>query len=276
MAAFRRSGAVIGVAGFAAAAAATVAVGAALMSPATAATYHDSAYGIALTSAVPGLAIAARPAVSSPDGVIRSDRLAAVAVPPGPAPAIVSAGVLSVSAGKFAAQATVAGLDLAGTGQLTSLLDSLAKQAPPQLGGLINQLTTQITASGAGTGLGADVISASCTNGAGTVSVIRGRGALSSVNGPVPANTVLPPAAPVGGLPASPLAITLNKQVRNSDGSLTVTALEVSLTAPGTTVLLLDVASATCDIAPAASVVPPPPPPAPAPRPVRGTVGVTG
>jgi hypothetical protein len=72
------------------------------------------------------------------------------------------------------------------------------------------------------------------------------------------------------------VAITLNKQVKNSQGGLTVTAIEVQL-GTGSAEKTIDISTANC-AAPTAHTSPGTPsvPAAPAPTPQRGSLPVTG
>jgi hypothetical protein len=112
--------------------------------------------------------------------------------------------------------------------------------------------------------LTAHLITATCVNGAGISHLAGARlaGHALAVNAaPNSAITV-----PVQGLGTA--AVTLNKQTRNADGSLTVTAIEVTLpVGPGRT-QTLSVSSATCAGAPTGT--------APKPTPVPSNLPVTG
>jgi hypothetical protein len=85
--------------------------------------------------------------------------------------------------------------------------------------------------------------------------------------------------------------VVLNKQVRNSDGGLTVTAIELSLTLPQAKAETISIASVTCGHAPSGDPTPPgqpgttptpspttstPPGEAPVPTPVPSDLPVTG
>jgi hypothetical protein len=112
--------------------------------------------------------------------------------------------------------------------------------------------------------LTAHLVTATCVNGTGIshLAGVRLAGhALAANAAPNSALTV-----PVQGLGTA--AVVLNKQTRNADGSLTVTAVEVTLpVGPGRT-QSLSVSSATCAGAPTG--------PAPKPTPVPSNLPVTG
>lgn len=135
-------------------------------------------------------------------------------------------------------------------------------------------------------GLAAQAVTAKCANGKGVShlakATLNGR---TLKLGATPNSTVN---ADLEGLGSA--SVTLNKQVRGRDGSLTVTAIEVVAKLAGTT-QTLSIASVTCKGAdapgepeeptspPSETPAPTPPPassPAPAPTPVTGDLPVTG
>jgi hypothetical protein len=127
----------------------------------------------------------------------------------------------------------------------------------------------------------ASLLTASCTPGGGKSDIVHAVLAGHDLPVSAPPNTTItvPPKSPIKtGLPSAPqiAAITLNKQVKNSDGGMTVTALEVVL-GPAGQQKTIDISTAHC-AALAAHTAPSSPaaPPAPAPTPHHGTLPVTG
>jgi hypothetical protein len=131
-------------------------------------------------------------------------------------------------------------------------------------------------------GLTAEVISAKCENGAGvshlTKVVVNGKQLAVS---PAPNSGIAVDLAGIGQV-----GLTLNKQVRNPNGSLTVTAVEVNLGLGHGKLQTVSISSATCgggSDEPSTPGTPTPTPPmgtppgeAPAPTPVTGDLPVTG
>ncbi|MCW2947259.1 MAG: hypothetical protein JWR24_3976 [Actinoallomurus sp.] len=117
--------------------------------------------------------------------------------------------------------------------------------------------------------LSAKLITARCVDGAGTSQLVKVKLAGQSLieAGTSPNSTLT---VPVQGL--GDVQVTINKQVRNADGSLTVTALELAVAALGKT-QLIDISSATCS---AGESTPTPPGEAPKPTPVPSDLPVTG
>lgn len=112
-------------------------------------------------------------------------------------------------------------------------------------------------------GLSAHLVTASCRNGYGTshlAKVVLGGRVIGAAASP---NSAL--AVGLDGLGAA--SVVLNKQVRDSAGRLTVTALELNVPLGRGEVQRISIASATCAAVGA---------PAPAPTPVRGDLPVTG
>ncbi|MCW2900187.1 MAG: hypothetical protein JWO67_2452 [Streptosporangiaceae bacterium] len=115
-------------------------------------------------------------------------------------------------------------------------------------------------------GLSAHLITAKCVNGAGTSNLVK-----VVLNGHVlkvaaaPNSAVKLPLTKLGGT----ASVVINKQVRDSSGRLTVTALEVSAPLGPGKFEKISIASAACAGYEAT-------PPAPAPTPVPGDLPVTG
>lgn len=142
--------------------------------------------------------------------------------------------------------------------------------------------------------LSAHVITAKCVNGEGVVNIASARlGKERLAVTPAPNSALTAPLGSLGGA-----QVILNKQVRNADGSLSVTAIEVNLKLAGKT-QTIDIASATCaangaNPSPSQSAQPTPSQSpttpatngnggggtgtgtAPAPKPVAGNLPVTG
>lgn len=89
--------------------------------------------------------------------------------------------------------------------------------------------------------LSAKLISARCDNGAGSSRLVDVRLAGHAIQAAATPNSRL--TVPIAGLGG--VQVTINKQVRNPDGSTTVTALELYVQALGKT-QTIDVSSATC------------------------------
>jgi hypothetical protein len=115
----------------------------------------------------------------------------------------------------------------------------------------------------------ASLVTASCAPGGGRATLLNAIVAGHAIPvAPAPNTTIaLPPG------PGHIVAITLNKQVKNREGGLTVTAIEVDLGA-GRERKAIDISTANCT-APTAQTSPGVPA-APAPTPERGTLPVTG
>jgi hypothetical protein len=115
----------------------------------------------------------------------------------------------------------------------------------------------------------ASLVTASCEPGGGRTTLLDAIIAGHAIPvAPAPNTTIaLPPGA--GHI----VAITLNKQVKNGRGGITVTAIEVQLGA-GSEQKTVDISTANCT-APTAHTSPGVPA-APAPRPEHGTLPVTG
>jgi hypothetical protein len=134
--------------------------------------------------------------------------------------------------------------------------------------------------------LSAKVITSKCDNGAGSSKLVDVKLAGRTIQaGASPNSTITVPVQGVGGV-----QVTVNKQVRNPNGSLTVTGLELAVQALGK-LQVIDVASATCAAGSHTSTPTPPPsqghsggtdnpssPPgeAPRPTPVNSDLPVTG
>jgi hypothetical protein len=137
-------------------------------------------------------------------------------------------------------------------------------------------------------GLTASLITATCTNGHGRSSlvnvVLNGR---KLAVGAAP-NTVIAVAPKNVGVAPHIVKVVINKQVRNPDSTLTVTAVEVSVSLGAGKLETVNIASATCgtkpgEPAPPSAPATPSSPPsaenpgtAPAPTPVPGDLPVTG
>ncbi|MGH3322198.1 MAG: choice-of-anchor P family protein, partial [Nocardioidaceae bacterium] len=137
-------------------------------------------------------------------------------------------------------------------------------------------------------GLKAEVIKATCTGGRGAVEIVGltagGKPVIPGDETSVPANTTI--AVPPGS--DSPVAeIALNKQVKQDDGSLTVTALHVELLDGTKLGQVVNVAQAHCGMTAGHETPGPGPteqpgpgggnaPEASAPEPVSGSLPVTG
>jgi hypothetical protein len=129
-------------------------------------------------------------------------------------------------------------------------------------------------------GLTAEVISASCENGAGVshLTKVTLNGKQLAVS-PSPNSGITVNLAGLGQV-----GVMLNKQVRNPNGSLTVTAVEVNLGLGQGKLQTVSISSATCgggsgEPSTPSSPTPPmgtPPGEAPAPTPVTGDLPVTG
>jgi hypothetical protein len=116
----------------------------------------------------------------------------------------------------------------------------------------------------------ASLVTASCSPGGGGATLADAiiAGHALPVAPPPNFTVALPPGA--GHI----VAITLNKQVKNAQGGLSVTAIEVRLLS-GSLEKTIDISTANC-AAPTAATAPGVPPAAPAPTPQVGTLPVTG
>lgn len=130
--------------------------------------------------------------------------------------------------------------------------------------------------------LSAHLVTATCSGGVGSSHLVK-----ASLAGRKLAVDATPNSAitvPVAGVGTA--SVVLNKQVRNADGSLTVTAIEVKLALAAGGSQTVDVSSATCSAAsaaggdaskpPASDPTSTPPGEAPAPTPVPSDLPVTG
>jgi hypothetical protein len=121
----------------------------------------------------------------------------------------------------------------------------------------------------------ASLVTASCKPGGGDATLLNAIVAGHAIPVAPPPNTTIAVPPGVDHI----VAITLNKQVKNSQGGLTVTAIEVQL-GTGSAEKTIDISTANC-AAPTAHTSPGTPtspsvPAAPAPTPQRGTLPVTG
>ncbi|WP_410659276.1 choice-of-anchor P family protein [Amycolatopsis sp. lyj-112] len=182
------------------------------------------------------------PSVSGPG----KESLASVALPTS-GPSLVSAKALNAEVKPGHAKSSVAGLSL-------------------KLGVL--------PAAAALPGLSAEVIKSECRDGKGSVSIANLKVGGKTVElDQVPPNTTVP-LAPL-------LELVVNKQTKNADGTLTVTAVSATLLGRTQT---LDIASATCAKSPGDTPEPPAKPgdkprpggKAPKPTPVSAHLDVTG
>lgn len=137
-------------------------------------------------------------------------------------------------------------------------------------------------------GLTASLITAKCTNGNGRSSLVKA--VLGGRKLPVSAspNTVIAVAPEKAGVAPHIVRVVINKQVHNPDRTLTVTAIEVSLSLGAGKIETVSIASATCgaksnEAAPPSGPAAPSSPPAaeapgtaPKPTPVPGDLPVTG
>ncbi len=133
--------------------------------------------------------------------------------------------------------------------------------------------------------LSAKVITSRCDNGAGSSKLVDVKLAGHTIQvGASPNSTITVPVQGLAGV-----RVTINKQVRNPNGSLTVTGLELAVQALGKS-QVIDIASATCAAGKSGPTTPPSTPPgdgdtgnpgnppgeAPAPTPVNSDLPVTG
>jgi hypothetical protein len=133
--------------------------------------------------------------------------------------------------------------------------------------------------------LSAKVITSKCDNGAGSSKLVDVKLAGRAIQaGASPNSTVTVPVQGVGGV-----QVTINKQVHNPNGSLTVTGLQLAVQALGKT-QIIDIASATCAAGHTSTPTPTSPPTdgsgtdnpssppaeAPTPTPVNSDLPVTG
>lgn len=124
--------------------------------------------------------------------------------------------------------------------------------------------------------LSAHLITAKCQGGQGSSHLVKASlGGKRLAVDAAPNSTVTVPVQGVGTVSA-----TLNKQVKNADGSLTVTAIEVKLTLATGQAQTIAVSSATCSAGDPSTPTPTPtntpPGQAPAPTPVPTDLPVTG
>ena len=120
--------------------------------------------------------------------------------------------------------------------------------------------------------LSANAVTAKCTHGVGSVELVAAK-----LHGEKLAVTPSPNSAVTADLgPLGKATVTLNKQVRNADGTLTVTAIEARVPIAGKT-QTVTISSATCGKAAAHHPAPEQPgPKAPKPTPVHHDLPVTG
>lgn len=127
--------------------------------------------------------------------------------------------------------------------------------------------------------LSAKVINSKCDNGAGSSKLVDVKLAGHAIQvGASPNSTVTVPVQGVGGV-----QVTINKQVHNPNGTLTVTGLELAVKALGKA-QVIDIASSTCAAGHSSAPTRPPgdghpgrrPVEAPAPTPVNSDLPVTG
>lgn len=122
--------------------------------------------------------------------------------------------------------------------------------------------------------LSAKVITARCDNGVGSSKLVDVRLAGKRLAvGASPNSSITVPVQGLGGA-----QVTINKQVRNADGSLTVTALAVGVKL-GDKFQTINISSATCAKGSSGTPTPPPlspPGQAPKPSPVPSDLPVTG
>jgi hypothetical protein len=117
--------------------------------------------------------------------------------------------------------------------------------------------------------LSAKLITSKCVDGAGSSKLVDVKLAGHSIQaGASPNSTVTVPVQGVGGV-----QVTINKQVRNPNGSLTVTGLELAVRALGKA-QVIDIASATC--APNGKTPPSTPPSHPSDPTTPGAPGAPG
>jgi hypothetical protein len=144
-----------------------------------------------------------------------------------------------------------------------------------------DQGTARASAAGLNVGGGqliASLVTASCKPGGGNATLLNATVAGHAIPVAPPPNTTI--AVPPGA--GHIVAITLNKQVKNSQGGITVSAIEVQL-GTGSAQKTIDISTANC-AAPTAHTSPVTPishtspavPAAPAPVPLRGDLPVTG
>jgi hypothetical protein len=113
--------------------------------------------------------------------------------------------------------------------------------------------------------LSAKLITARCDDGAGSSRLVDARLAGRAIQaGASPNSRITVPIEGLGGV-----QVTVNKQVRNPDGGVTITALELAVEALGKS-QVIDISSATCANAPAAPGEAPKPVPVPSDLPVTG------
>lgn len=142
--------------------------------------------------------------------------------------------------------------------------------ANPLIKGTVNNATASLAHAAASVvdievgrlGLRASVIKATCDNGSGGASLAKVTLGGQTLPLYPPANTMLK--LPLGSMGGA--EITLNRQVRNRDGSLTVTAVHVNVVVAGTIKQSIDIAKVTCFQAKQA----------PPPKAIPGKLTVTG
>ena len=129
--------------------------------------------------------------------------------------------------------------------------------------------------------LSAHLVTARCSAGQGTSHLVKASIAGRRLAADAAPNSTV--TVPVAGL--GQVDVVLNKQTRNVDGSLTVTAIEVKLALATGKAETIDISSATCSAGRPGSPVPtpspsrpgtPPPSQAPAPTPIPTDLPVTG
>lgn len=142
--------------------------------------------------------------------------------------------------------------------------------ANPLVKGTVNNATASIAHAAASVvdveagrlGLRASVIKATCDNGSGGASLAQVTLGGKTLPLYPPANTTLK--LPLGSLGGA--EVVLNRQVRNRDGSLTVTAVHVNVVLAGVVKQSIDIAKVTCFRAKQA----------PPPKAIPGTLPVAG
>jgi hypothetical protein len=125
--------------------------------------------------------------------------------------------------------------------------------------------------------LTAHLVTAKCSSGQGSSHLVKASLAGHRLAVDAAPNTAL--SVPIAGVGTA--SVTLNKQARNADGSLTVTAIEVKLALATGQAQAIDISSATCSAAQAPTPPTPtptstPPGQAPAPSPIPTDLPVTG
>jgi hypothetical protein len=118
-------------------------------------------------------------------------------------------------------------------------------------------------------GLAASLITAKCTRHGGKSSLVKAVLNGKKLDVSVPPNTTIAVAPENAGGAPQIVKVVLNKQVHNPDGTLTVTAIEASVSLGPAKTETLSIASASCGSKPSGEEAPPP-------TPVPGDLPVTG